>query len=97
MEFPVHIQINWPPDGDQDALLRLLASEADRARELAAEGFIRRLWRDRGKRAKWGIWEAPDVTTLHAAIVSLPLFNWLVVQVHPLAGHPSDPERPGGR
>lgn len=94
MEFLVHIQVNWPPDGDPAELARLTAGERARAAELAGEGLIRRLWRIPGRFANWGIWEAPDVDSLHTAISSLVLFPYLDVTVHPLATHPSDP---GGR
>ena len=97
MEFLVHIEIEWPADGDPDELARLTASERERARELSAEGTIRRLWRVPGRRANWGLWEAADPTALHGALTSLPMYPWLSIEVEPLAAHPSDPERPGGR
>jgi muconolactone D-isomerase len=97
MEFLVRIKVGWPADGDPAELARLSAAERERAAALAAEGRIRRLWRTPGQRANWGIWEAADATELHAAITSLPLFPYLSVEVHALAAHPSDPERPGGR
>jgi muconolactone D-isomerase len=97
MEFLVHIEVSWPPESDPDELARLTAAERERASELATEGRIRRMWRIPGRRANWGLWEAPDATALHAAIASLPLYPWLSVEVVPLAAHPSDPERPGGR
>lgn len=97
MEFLVHIEVGWPADGDPDELTRLVAAERERARELTAAGTIRRLWRVPGRRANWGVWEAPDATALHAALMSLPFYSWLSIEVHPLAAHPSDPERPGGR
>ena len=97
MEFLVHIEIEWPADGDPEELARLTAAERDRARELAAAGTIRRMWRVPGRRANWGLWEAADATALHAALVTLPLFPWLSIEVEPLAAHPTDPERPGGR
>ena len=96
MEFLVHIEVLWPGDGDPKELERLTAAERTRARELVAAGRIRRLWRIPGRRANWGLWEAPDATELHAAIRSLPFFPWIQVEVHPLAAHPSDPDRPGG-
>lgn len=96
MEFLVHVEVDWPPDGDPDELERLLVAERGRANELATEGRIRRLWRIPGRRANWGLWEAPDATALHTALRSLPMYPWLSVEVHPLAAHPSDPERPGG-
>ena len=97
MEFLVHIEVLWPADGDPAEYERLRAAEGVRARELAASGRLRRLWRIPGRRANWGVWEADNGTELHEAIASLPMFPWLSVEVHPLAGHPSDPERPGGR
>jgi muconolactone D-isomerase len=91
MEFLVHIEVRWPPEGDARLLAELTEAERVRARELAAAGVIRRLWRIPGRRANWGLWEARDATELHAALASLPLFPWLDVDVHPLAAHPSDP------
>jgi muconolactone D-isomerase len=97
MEFLVHIQVEWPPDGDADELARLTSAERTRAAELAAEGRLRRMWRVPGRWANWGLWEAPDATALHEALSSLPLYPWLSIEVEPLAAHPSDPEHAGGR
>jgi muconolactone D-isomerase len=97
VEFLVHIEVRWPPDGSADELARLSTAERSRSVELAAEGRVRRLWRIPGRRANWGIWEAPDATTLHAALASLPLHPWMDIEVIPLAAHPNDPERPAGR
>ena len=97
MEFLVHIEVGWPADGDPDELARLTAAERARGAELAAAGTIRRMWRVPGRTANWGVWEAEDATALHAAITSLPFFPYLEVEVFPLAAHPNDPERPGGK
>jgi len=97
MEFLVRIVVEWPGGADPAELARLTTAERERASALVAEGRIRRLWRIPGRRANWGIWEAADATELHAAIASLPFYPYLVVEVHPLAAHPSDPARPGGR
>jgi muconolactone D-isomerase len=96
VEFLVNMVINWPADGDPDEHARLTTAERVRGRELADSGVIRRMWRVPGQRANWGLWEAADATSLHAAIVSLPYFPYLDVEVIPLAAHPTDPERPGG-
>jgi muconolactone D-isomerase len=97
VEFLVNIEVDWPPDGDPEELARLTAAERVRGAELAAGGTIRRMWRVPGRRANWGVWEAEDATALHAAIGSLPFFPYLDVEVIPLAAHPTDPERPGGK
>jgi len=96
MEFLVHIDVLWPADGDRAERDRLVAAESVRALELAEAGIIHRLWRIPGRWANWGLWVAPDATALHAAIASLPLYPWLSVDVHPLAKHPSDPQRQPG-
>jgi muconolactone D-isomerase len=92
MEFLVRIEVRWPPDGDPKRKEALVEAESRRAKELAAEGTILRLWRIPGRWANWGLWSAADATALHAAIASLPLFPWLDADVHPLGAHPNDPE-----
>jgi len=91
MEFLLNIEVTWPPDGDPEERDRRIAAEGVRARELAAEGVIKRVWRIPGKWANWGLWEAPDATAIHAAIQSLPMWPYLRVEVYPLAAHPNDP------
>ncbi|MCX7303532.1 MAG: muconolactone Delta-isomerase family protein [Hyphomicrobiales bacterium] len=93
MEFLVEIEVGFPPDGDPKQKAELIAAEGRRAKELAAAGVVRRLWRQPGRWANFGIWEAPDATALHEAISSLPFYPWLKVVVRPLASHPSDPGR----
>jgi muconolactone delta-isomerase len=92
LEFLVEIEVRWPPDGDQAQKERLVAAEARRARELAADGALLRLWRVPGRWANVGLWQAQDATALHDAIASLPFYPWLDVRVRPLARHPSDPQ-----
>jgi muconolactone D-isomerase len=91
MEFIVEIEVRFPPDGDPAKKAALIEAEGKRARELAAEGRIKRLWRIPGRWANVGLWEAPDANELHKAIASLPFYPWLDVTVRPLALHPSDP------
>jgi muconolactone D-isomerase len=91
VEFIVRLQVNWPSDGDPAELVRLTKSEHDRAVELAAAGILKRLWRIPGRRANWGLWEAPGPTELHAALTSLPFFPWLDAEVHAVGAHPNDP------
>jgi muconolactone D-isomerase len=91
MEFLVRIVVTWPPDGDPAEKEQRVKAEGARARELAAQGVIKRLWRIPGRWANWGLWEAPDATALHAVLISLPMWPYLEVEVFPLAEHPSDP------
>src|SRR3712207_1120772 len=72
MEFLLRITVTWPPDGDEAEKQRRITAEGVRARELAAEGIIKRVWRIPGQWANYGLWEAPDATTIHNAVTSLP-------------------------
>ena len=92
MEFLVEIETKWPPDGDPDRRAKLGSAESARAKELAAQGILKKLWRIPGTWRNVGLWEAPDATALHEALSSLPLFPWLTITVRPLAQHPNDPQ-----
>lgn len=91
MDFLVQIDVRLPPDTDPVRKAELIAAEAVRAKELAAQGTISRLWRVPGRWSNVGIWCASDATELHEAVSSLPLYPWLDVRVTPLARHPNDP------
>ena len=86
-EFLIEIEIKLPHTVANELRERLIAAEGIRGRELADQGVIRAIWRTPGRFANCGIWSAPDATTLHTAIASLPLFQFLDVHVTPLARH----------
>jgi muconolactone D-isomerase len=88
VEFLVSIDVRTPVDLDPERLAALQAAEAVRARELVAEGLLRRIWRIPGRRSNISLYEAPDATVLHAALSSLPLFPFMDIEVQALATHP---------
>ena len=90
-EFLVSIVNNLPADTPPDVRDSLITSEAERARSLADDGVILRLWRIPGRRQNVGLWSAANADELHNAIASLPMYPFLDVTVTPLAAHPSDP------
>jgi muconolactone delta-isomerase len=91
MEFLVYMEVARI-EGGEEREKQLREQEAARSRELAKQGVLLRLWRVPGRRANWGIWRAEDCDQLHNAFVSLPLFSYLTITVHPLASHPNDPD-----
>ena len=96
MEFLVEIQVNWPHGKADEQRERLIGEESRRARELADQGHLVRIWRIPGSWANVGIWQAEDATALHQVLSSLPLFPWMDVHVRVLARHPSDPQSEPG-
>jgi muconolactone delta-isomerase len=70
------------------------AREAVRAKELAGQGHLLRLWRLPGEGQALGLWRARDTAEMQAISRSLPLDAWMTVQTTPLTPHPSDPGLP---
>ncbi|WP_042395109.1 muconolactone Delta-isomerase family protein [Streptacidiphilus carbonis] len=93
-EFLVEITTTVPEGTSQDEVDRRRAAEAVRARELAADGHLARLWRPVGELRSLGIWLAADETELHEKVLgTLPLRPWMTLVVTALESHPNDPGR----
>jgi muconolactone delta-isomerase len=67
------------------------AREAQRAKELAGQGHLLRLWKLPGESRALGLWNARDPAEMQAILKSLPLDPWMTVETTPLTRHPSDP------
>jgi muconolactone delta-isomerase len=67
------------------------AREAARAKELAGQGHLLRLWVLPGQGRALGLWRARDAGQMQAIVKSLPLDSWMTTQITPLTPHPSDP------
>ena len=90
-EFLTTFQVEVPdstPAADADSAR---VREAERARELAAQGHLLRLWGLPGRDRSLGLWQALDDAEMRAIVDSLPLDPWMTTQVTPLSQHPSDP------
>jgi muconolactone D-isomerase len=92
MEFLVRIELVAPPGIDAEELANLRTREAQRARELAAEGNIVRLWRSESTWGNWGLWSCESQETLLRLLESLPLRPFMTIDIHDLGQHPSDPQ-----
>jgi muconolactone D-isomerase len=75
------------PDATRDEVKR---AERARAMELRDAGILVRLWRLPGTSSAVGLFEAPDATVLHDALMSLPSFPWQQITVEALATHPQE-------
>ncbi len=88
-EFLVTLVVTVPEDAENAAAI--FDQEAVRARELAAEGALLRLWSLPGHLRTLGHWQAPDAARMTDILRSLPLATWLTTETVPLTHHPSDP------
>ncbi|MEU4419964.1 muconolactone Delta-isomerase family protein [Actinoplanes sp. NPDC024001] len=88
-DFLVHFKIRIPRGTSQEDAEERFALEAQRARELAAGGWLLRLWTVPG--GSLGHWRARNAYHLRGLLSTLPLADWLTTEIVPLTRHPSDP------
>ena len=67
------------------------AREAVRARQLAEQGHLVRLWVLPGRGRALGLWRARDPAEMQGIVGSLPLNAMMTTEITPLTQHPSDP------
>ncbi|ANJ11984.1 MULTISPECIES: muconolactone Delta-isomerase family protein [Streptomyces] len=93
-EFMVELTTVVPEGTDPAEVDRRRAQEAVRAKELASQGRLFRLWRPVGELRSIGIWRGDDEEDLRANVLgSLPLWPWMNAVITPLQSHPNDPGR----
>jgi muconolactone D-isomerase len=99
MDFLVAMTTHVPEGTSEAAVQDVRAREAARSDELAAQGYLLRLWRPPLQPGEWrtlGLFAAADGTELKKILASMPLSVWRTDEVTPLWPHPSDPVRTSG-
>jgi muconolactone delta-isomerase len=90
-EFLTIVTISIPEGTPAQAVDDTEAAEARRAKELAGQGHLLRLWRLAGSSRALGLWNAQDAAEMQAILRSQPMDPWMTVETTPLSRHPSDP------
>jgi muconolactone delta-isomerase len=90
-EFLTTFTISIPDGTPGPAVADTEAREAARAKELAAQGHLERLWVLPGQGRVLGLWQAQDAAQMETIVNSLPLDAWMTAHITPLTSHPSDP------
>jgi muconolactone delta-isomerase len=90
-EFLTAFTISIPEGTSAQAVAETEAREARRAKELAGQGHLLRLWRLPGRSRVLGLWNAGSPAEMQALLTSLPMDPWMTVETTPLSQHPSDP------
>jgi muconolactone delta-isomerase len=99
MEYLVTMTTHVPEGTSEAAVQDMRARETARSDELAAQGYLLRLWRPPLQPGEWrtlGLFAAADGAELETVLASMPLRVWRTDEVTPLSPHPSDPARTSG-
>jgi muconolactone D-isomerase len=99
MEYLVTMTTYVPEGTSEAAVQDMRARETARSDELAAQGYLLRLWRPPLQPGEWrtlGLFAAADGAELETVLASMPLRVWRTDEVTPLSPHPSDPARTSG-
>jgi muconolactone delta-isomerase len=94
VEYLITMTTRVPAGTPEATVADTEAREAKRARELAGQGHLMRLWKlpaAGGDERALGLWSAADTAGMQAVLESLPLYDWMTIQTVPLSPHPSDP------
>jgi muconolactone delta-isomerase len=94
MEYLVTMTTHVPEGTSEPDVQAMRTREAARARELAAQGNLLRLWRPPLKPGEWrtlGLFNASGEGQLEEVLSSMPLRVWRSDEVTALAPHPNDP------
>ncbi len=98
VEYLVTMTIDVPDGTPESTVADTEAREADRARVLAGQGHLMRLWTlppRSGHARTLGLWSADDAAGMQSVLAALPLYSWMTIKTTPLSPHPSDPPLAG--
>jgi muconolactone delta-isomerase len=101
-EFLVTFTTAVPPGTPEQTVAQAEAAEAERARELAGQGHLVRLWVlpgpvPSGAGRALGLYRASGPTQMQAILEALPMYALMTVTTTPLTPHPSDPATAASR
>ncbi len=94
IEFLITMSITVPRGTAQNVTAETMARESERARQLAAQGHLIRLWSmscEGCPPRTLGLWSADDLAQISATVRALPLSPWMKAVITPLSAHPNDP------
>lgn len=91
MEFLIYFTISIPEGDARPGVGEAETHEAARAKVLAEQGHLERLWVLPGHGRALGLWRAGDDAEIGAILKSLPLDPWMTTKTMQLTPHPSDP------
>lgn len=89
MLFAVRMDVRIPADLDPQVRQDTIAREKAYSQDLQRGGEWKSIWRIVGKYSNISIFDVESTDRLHEILWKLPLFEYMDVEVTPLAAHPS--------
>lgn len=89
MLFAVRMDVRIPADLDPQVRQDTIAREKAYSQDLQRGGEWKSIWRIVGKYSNISIFDVESTDRLHEILWNLPRFEYMDVEVTPLAAHPS--------
>lgn len=89
MRYAVRMDVAIPRDLDPVVREDTLAREKAYSQDLQRSGEWAHIWRIVGKYSNISIFDVASNERLHEILNGLPLFEFMTIEVTPLAAHPS--------
>ena len=89
MLFHVEMTVRLPHEMPPAQAEQLKARGKEFAQGLQRDGVWRHLWRIAGRYANVSVFDVADNAALHDALMTLPLFPYMDIEVRPLCRHAS--------
>lgn len=89
MLYMVHMVVDIPPTVPPEEAARIKAEEKAYSQQLQRSGQWPHIWRVVGEYANYSVFDVGSNDELHDILSRLPLFQYMKIQVTPLAKHPS--------
>ena len=89
MLYMVHMVVDIPPTVPPEEAARIKAEEKAYSQQLQRSGQWPHIWRVVGEYANYSVFDVGSNDELHDILSRLSLFQYMKIQVTPLAKHPS--------
>ncbi|MGW1742021.1 muconolactone Delta-isomerase [Nocardia sp. NPDC001965] len=89
MLYHVRMDVHIPSHLSPERRSEIVAREKDYSQKLQRAGKWSHLWRIVGEYSNFSIFDVESHDELHQLLSALPLFEYMDIQVTPLAAHPS--------
>lgn len=89
MLFLARMDVEFPESMSDETKASFQAREKEYSGNLQRRGAMKGIWRVVGKYSNYSMYDVEDLESLHALFQAFPMFDYMNIEVTPLAMHPN--------